>query len=66
MSSTGFPSSWGNPEYIATVVGVLTTGALIFYSALTESGPTVEEVLFVVLAITLPAGIAYEIARRWG
>lgn len=66
MSSTGFPSSWSDPEYIATVVGVLATGVVIFHSALTKSGPTVEEVLFVVLAITLPAGIAYEIASRWG
>lgn len=66
MSSTDFPSSWSDPEYVATVVGVLATGAVVFYSALTQSGLTVEEVIFVVLAITLPAGIAYEIARRWG
>ena len=66
MSSTDFPSSWSDPEYVATVVGVLATGTLVFYSALTQSGPTVEEVTFVILAITLPASIAYEIARRWG
>jgi len=66
MSSIDFPPSWSDPEYVATVVGVLATGALVFYSALTQSGPTVEEVIFVVLAITLPTGIAYEIARRWG
>lgn len=65
MFSTDFPSSWGDPEYVGAVVGVLATGALVFYSALTQSGPTVEEITFVVLAITLPSGIAYEIARRW-
>jgi len=46
------------------VVGVLATGALVFYSALSESGPTVDEVLFVLLAVTLPMTVAHEIARR--
>jgi len=58
--------SWTDPEYVATVVGVLSTGALVAYSALTESGPTVDEVPFVALAITLPATAAYEVARRFG
>lgn len=66
MSSTEFPSSWSDPRYVATVVGVLAIGALVFYSALTQSGPTVDEVVFVVLVITLPSTIAYELARRWG
>ena len=65
MSSAGFPSSWSDPEYVATVVGVLATGAVVFYSAVAQSGPTVEEVTLVVLTITLPVGLAYEIARRW-
>ena len=58
--------SWTAPEYVATVVGVLAVGALVFYSALTDTGPTVDEVLFVLLAVTLPATIAYELARRFG
>ena len=65
MSSNDFPSSWSDPRYVATVVGVLAIGALVFYSALTSSGLTVEEVVFVGLVITLPTTIAYEIARRW-
>jgi hypothetical protein len=55
---------WTSPGYVATVVGVLATGALVFYSALTQAGPTVDEVLFVVLSITVPVTIAYEVARR--
>lgn len=58
-------SQWTSPEYVATVVGVLATGALVFYSSLTQSGPTVDEILFVGLGITVPVTIAYEIARRW-
>jgi hypothetical protein len=66
MSSNGSPVKWTNPEYVATVVGVLATGALVFYSSLTQSGPTVNEIIFVILAITIPATIAYELARRFG
>ena len=54
-----------NPEYVATVVGVLAIGALVFYSSFTQSGPTVDDVLFVGLGITVPVTIAYEVARRW-
>lgn len=54
-----------SPEYVATVVGVLATGALVFYSSLTETGPTVDEILFVGLWITVPVTVAYEVARRW-
>jgi hypothetical protein len=50
---------------VATVVGVLATGALVFYSSLTRAGPTVDEILVVVLSITVPATVAYEVARRW-
>lgn len=56
---------WTNPEYVATVVGVLAIGALVFYSSLTQSGLTVDDVLFVGLGITVPVTIAYEVARRW-
>lgn len=65
MSSSDMPSSWSDPSYVSTVVGVLATGALVFYAALTQSGLTVEEVAFVLLSVTLPATIAYETARRW-
>lgn len=65
MSSNDFPSSWSDPRYVATVVGVLALGALVFYSALTSSGLNVDEVIFVGLVIILPTTIAYEIARRW-
>jgi hypothetical protein len=45
---------------VATVVGVLATGALVFYSALTRTGPTVDEVLFVLSSITVPVTVASE------
>lgn len=66
MSSTDPPTSWSDPRYVATVVGVLATGALYFYSALTRSGPTAGEITFVLLVVSLPATVAYEAARRWG
>ena len=56
---------WTSPEYVATVVGVLAVGVLVFYSSLTRTGLTVDDVLFVGLGITVPTTIAYEIARRW-
>jgi hypothetical protein len=66
VSSNRSPPQWTNPTYVATVVGVIATGALVFYSSLTQSGPTVDEVIFVILAITIPVTIAYEVARRFG
>lgn len=53
------------PEYVATVVGVLAVGALVFFAALTRSSPSVDDVTFVVLGITVPATLAYKLARRW-
>ena len=65
MPSPNAKPSWTNPEYVATVVGVLATGALVFYSSLARTGLTVDEILSVMLGITVPVTIAYEIARRW-
>ena len=65
MSSGSFPTSWTDPDYVATVVGVLALGVLVFYAALSDSGLLVDEVIFVVLVVTIPATIAREIARRW-
>jgi hypothetical protein len=65
MPSPDSRSSWTSPEYISTLVGVLAAGALVFYSSLTQTGPTVDEILFVVLGITVPMAVAYEVARRW-
>jgi len=64
MPSSDSQIGWTSPEYVATVVGVLATGALVFYSSLTEAGPSVDEILFVVLGITVPVTIAYKLARR--
>jgi hypothetical protein len=58
-------ADWTSPEYVATVVGVLATGALVFFAALTRSSPAVDDVMFVVLSITVPVTLAYELARRW-
>lgn len=65
MPSPDSQLGWTSPEYVATVVGVLATSVLVFYSSLTQAGPTVDEVLFVVLGITVPVTIAYELVRRW-
>ena len=65
MSTIPPTPTWTNPEYVA-VVAVLATAGLVFYSALTDSGLTVDEVVFVGLTITLPATLAYELARRVG
>jgi hypothetical protein len=58
-------TDWTSPDYVATVVGVLAVGALVFVAALTRSSPTVDDVTFVVLSITIPVTLAYELARRW-
>ena len=65
MPSPDSKLSWTSPEYVATVVGVLATGVLVFYSSLAQTGLTVDEILVVGLGITVPMTIAYEIARRW-
>ncbi|MFT4881614.1 MAG: hypothetical protein ACI9HI_001621 [Salinirussus sp.] len=65
MPSPNSQVSLTSPEYVATVVGVLATGALVFYSSFAQTGPTVDETLFVVLGVAIPVTIAYEIARRW-
>lgn len=64
VQSSDTPTSWTDPAFVSTVVGTLATGALVFYAALARPGLTVDEVVFVVLTVTLPAAVAYEIARR--
>lgn len=59
------PVSWSDPDYIATVVGVLAVGALCFYTAMTDVGITTNQVVFVLLAVFLPMTISREVARRW-
>ena len=53
------------PSWPAALGDVLAVGAVYFYSALAAPGLTPEEVSVVVLGITLPATVAYELARRW-
>jgi len=65
MSADPPTPAWTMPEYVATVVAVIATGGLVFYSALTDSGLTVDEVVVVGLTITLPATLADELARRF-
>ena len=61
-----FSASWTDPDYVAAVVGVLAVGALVFYSASVDGAPPVETVLFVLLWVTVPVTVAYEVARRLG
>ncbi len=57
-------ADWASPECVATVVGGLAVGALVFAAALTRSSPTVDDVTFVVFSTT-PVTLAYEFARYW-
>ncbi len=57
--------SWTDPNYVAAVVGILVVGALYFYSGWTGSGPTTDEITFVLGVVFLPTTLAYEIARRF-
>lgn len=66
MTNSEFPTSWTDPRYVATVIGLLAFGALVFYGSSPQSSLTVEEVTLVVVALTLPMAAAYEIARRVG
>lgn len=59
------PVSWSDPDYIATVVGVLAAGALCFYVAMADTGITTEQIIFGALAILLPMTVSHEVARRW-
>ncbi|MFT4946198.1 MAG: hypothetical protein ACI8TL_000431 [Natronomonas sp.] len=65
MAEDRFPTSWRDPNYVAGVVGTVATGALFFYSGLAESAPSPETIGFVLLWVFLPAGVAYEVARRF-
>jgi len=65
MPSSDSQPSWTSPEYVATVVGILATGILVFYGSLAQTDLTVDEILFVGLGLTVPMTISYEIARRW-
>ena len=59
-----FPGSPRDPAFVALVVGLLPVGALIFYTALTPATPGPGTVAEVVVVLTLPAGVAYALARR--
>ncbi|SFL02907.1 hypothetical protein SAMN04487950_2042 [Halogranum rubrum] len=65
MSSPQSGPSWTDPAYVATVVSVLAVGTLVFYISLTDGGPSVGEVLFTLLWVSVPTTVAYEVARRW-
>lgn len=57
-------SGWTDPEYVATVVGVLAVGALVFYAELVSPTLTAQTVVFVVLWVTLPVTVAHALAAR--
>lgn len=56
---------WADAEYLATVAGVLSTGALFFYSGLVEGAPSPDTIAFVLLWIVGPWVVVYELARRF-
>jgi hypothetical protein len=63
---TANSTSWRDPGYVSTVVGVLAVGALVLYAALVPGPPTVETTLFVLLWVAVPTTVAHEAARRAG
>lgn len=65
MASDEFPTSWTDPNYVATIVGVLAIGVLYAYSVTTQSGLVPEEITVVILVVTIPVMVAHGIARRW-
>lgn len=65
MSETDVPNSWLDPQYISTVVAVIATGALLFYSGFVDSAPSPETIGFVLLWIFIPTSVAHEVTRRW-
>jgi hypothetical protein len=65
MPANESSAPWNNPDYVAAIVGVLATGFLFFYTAITGSGPSTDEILFIILFVFLPMAIAHEIVQRW-
>jgi hypothetical protein len=65
MPSNVGSASWRDPDYVATVVGVVATGALFFYGALVPSAPDADTIGFVLLWVLVPTMIARAVARRW-
>lgn len=65
MSNNEFPSSWRDPQYVSTVVAVISVGALFFYSAFGDAAPSPETIGFVLFWVLIPTTVAYEVARRW-
>jgi len=64
MAAPDFPTEWDDPQYVATLVGVVATGALYVYAAATENSLRTTEITLVLLAILVPASAVYELARR--
>jgi hypothetical protein len=65
MSTSSFPTTWRDPNYLAAVVGTIATAGLFYYSALVSSAPSTETIAFVLFWILLPATVAHEVARRF-
>ncbi|PSP61131.1 hypothetical protein BRC76_06845 [Halobacteriales archaeon QH_8_67_36] len=62
---SGVSTDRTDPEYVATVVGVLAVGALVFYAELVSPTLTARTVVSVVLWVTIPMTVAHVVARRW-
>ena len=65
MSLDADTVSWSDPTYVATLVGVFATAALIGYSEVVPSTPSVETILFVLLWVTAPMTVANVVAVRF-
>lgn len=44
VSLDQWPTSFRDPQYISTLVGILAIGALAFYAAVVDSAPSIETV----------------------
>ena len=64
MSGNGFPTSWRDPDYLATIAGTVSTAALFYYSAMVSSAPSTGTLGFVLLWVFAPAIAVYWIANQ--
>lgn len=58
------PSSWRDPRYLATVIGLVAFGALVFYAGLTSGPPAPESVAIVAVAIGVAGWLRRYLSAR--
>ena len=57
-------SSWRDPRYLTTLVGLVTFGVLVFYAGLTNGPPAPESVAIVAVAIGVAGWLRRYLSAR--